>query len=343
MMNYEIWTEQPTLGFYRRGFVPREDYTLAGLWTSGVYTGASGKRYHGLRGFDEFGHGVAHTYMFVQLNENNLVDFSPELYPELHVDQMEDYEYSESADGVHFVGENVQLHTRVGGFDWSDAKGRFDLHVEMLGQACTFWVPEQEGIPFPMLYRSHIGFATGTINGDPVEGFTLYDQSFSKPGVFYFQLPMIRKFEKQWSMWLGRYADGEVFAGYAWKGRGNTGFSAGHLIRRGVSHAFSDARVFTTYDKRGTVWKTRIELGTEVIELEQDSCSDWPAHTFGRVVSTSQGKKIEKSWNFIEWMPDNVEEMLERYFAGEVQPKDAKEAWIENECIVFPEHILRPR
>ena len=343
MITYEIYTEEPTLDFYRRGFSPRENYTLAGLWTSGVFTGASGKRYHGLRGFDEFGHGVAHTYMFVELNKDNLAEFSRELYPELHIDQMENYEYSESPDAIHFVGENVELHTRVGSFDWFDAKGSFRLNVKLLGQACAFWIPEQEGIPLPMCYRSQIGLATGTIDGDPVEGFTLYDASYGNPGVFYFQLPMIRKFEKQWSMWLAKYTDGETFAGLAWKGRGTTGFSAGHLIRNGVSSVFSDARVFTTYDKRGTVWKTRIELGGEVIELEQDSCSDWPAHTFGRVVSTSHGKEIAKSWNFIEWMPDNTDEMLDRYFAGEIQVQHSKEAWIENECIVFPEHILKPR
>ena len=117
MIKYEIWTEQPTIDFYRRDYCPRENYTLAGMWPGGIFTGASGKRYHGMRGFDELVQDNAHTYMFMELNENNLVDNSPDLYEELPLDQMEMFEYSETADAVHFVGENVRLEVRVGSYD----------------------------------------------------------------------------------------------------------------------------------------------------------------------------------------------------------------------------------
>ena len=343
MLRYEIWAERPTLEFYRRGYCPREDYTLAGMWPGGIFTGASGKRYHGMRGFDEMAPDNAHTYIFVELNERNLYDNSPQLYPELPIDQMEMFTYSEAADAVHYVGENVRMEVRVGSFDWYDAKGRFEIHVQQLGQACTFWVPKQEGIPHPIQHRSEIGKATGTINGDPVEGFTFLDSSYSHPGVLYFNLPLIRKIEKQWSMWLVEYRDGEMDAGFVWKGRGDTGFRAAHLILNGSSQAFADSRTSTDYDQRGTVWKSRVELGGQVVDLEQDTVSDWPAHTFGRVVSTSRGKEIAKSWNYIEWMPDNTDEMLERYLCGEIQVHQAREGWIENESIYFPEHILKPR
>jgi hypothetical protein len=343
MLRYEIWAERPTLEFYRRGYCPREDYTLAGMWPGGIFTGASGKRYHGMRGFDEMAPDNAHTYIFVELNERNLYDNSPQLYPELPIDQMEIFTYSETADAVHYVGENVRMEVRVGSFDWHDAKGRFEIHVQQLGQACTFWVPKQEGIPHPIQHRSEIGKATGTINGDPVEGFTFLDSSYSHPGVLYFNLPLIRKIEKQWSMWLVEYRDGEMDAGFVWKGRGDTGFRAAHLILNGSSQAFADSRTSTDYDQRGTVWKSRVELGGQVVDLEQDTVSDWPAHTFGRVVSTSRGKEIAKSWNYIEWMPDNTDEMLERYLCGEIQVHQAREGWIENESIYFPEHILKPR
>ena len=342
MIAYEIFTEKPTLDVYRLSYNPREDYTLAGLWPAVIVTGASGKRYHGMRGFDEVAKGMAHTYIFVELKDHNLTDFSPQLYPELYIDQLEPYEYSESADAVNFVGENVRMRVRAGSYDWYDAKGRFQIHVEQLGHACTFWVPEQKGIPVPIHERSQIGKATGMINGDPVEGFSMFDAGFSHPGVLYFNLPLIRKIEKQWTMWLVEYTDGEIFGGFGWKGRRGTDFSAGHLVRNGVSTAHSDARTFTTYHERGAVWKSRIEVGGEVIEIEQDTCSDWPAHTFGRVVSTSRGKKIAKSWTFAEWIQDNVEELLERYLAGEIQVHQVTEARVENECIIFPDYILNP-
>ena len=341
MIQYEVWTERPTLEIYRRGHCPREDYTLAGMWPGGIFTGASGKRYHGMRGFDELVQNNAHTYMFMEMNKGNLTDNSPNLYPELPIDQFEPFDYSETADAVRYVGENVRLEVGVGRFDWYDAKGRFEIHVQQLGQACTFWVPEQEGIPVPIQHRSEIGKATGKINGDPVEGFTFLDSSYSHPDVMYFHLPLIRKLEKQWSMWVVEYADGEMDAGFAWRGRGQTGFNPAHLIVNGVSTALSDSRTITVYDKRGTVCKTRVELGGEVVELEQDTVSDWPAHTFGNVVSTSRGKKIAKSWNYIEWMPDNTEKLLEGYLSGQIEVHHAQQAWIQNESLFFPDHIFK--
>jgi hypothetical protein len=342
MIKYEVWTEQPTLDFYRRDYCPREDYTLAGMWPGGIFTGASGKRYHGMRGFDELVRDNAHTYTFMELNEQNLNDNSPHLYPdELPFDQFEPFEYSETDDAVHYVGENVRVEVRVGSFDWYDAKGRYEIHVQQVGQACTFWVPEQEGIPVPIQHRSEIGKATGQINGDPVEGFTFLDSSYSHPGVMYFYLPLIQKLEKQWSMWLVEYNDGEMDAGFAWKGRGQTGFSAAHLIVNGVSTALSDSRTFTEYTRRGTAYKARVELGDQVVELEQDTVSDWPTHTFGKVVSTSRGKEIAKGWNYIEWMPDNTEKLLEGYLSGQIEVHHAQEAWIEDESLFFPDHIFK--
>ena len=342
MVKYEVFIEQPTLDFYRLSYSPREDYTCTGLWIGGMFTGASGKHYHGMRGFNEFGHGMAQSYYFMELKELwPAGNFAPDLYPELPIGQMESYEYSESADEVHFVGENVRLDTRVGSFDWYDAKGRWELHAKQLGQAFTFFVSEQDGIALPMQYRSQIGKAMGKINEDPVEGYTYFDVSYSKPGNIYFNLPLLRKIEKRWSSWLVEYTDGEIDGGVAWKGQGDTGFSAGHLLQKGVSTAVSDARVFTTYDERGTVWKTRIELGGEVVELEQDTCTSWPMHTFGRVVSTSRGKEIAKSWTFTEWVPDNVEALTERYLAGEFQDRREllRDVRVENERLVFPEHM----
>lgn len=346
MIRYEVWLEEPRLAEYRRGWCPREDYTLAGMWPGAVLMGASGRRYHGMRGFDELAPNMAHTYVFTQLNENNLRDFSPGLYSELPMDQVEPFEYSESESEVRFAGEHVEVDVREGGFKWRDAKGRFRLEVAQLGSACVLWVPEQEGIPVPIQHRSEIGWAVGEVNGDPVEGFTFLDWSYSRPGRRYFELPLIRKLEKQWSMWLVEYADGQRDAGFVWKGRNETGFSASHLIRAGRSQAVQVGRTETEYDERGTVWRTRLELADEVVELEQDSCSDWPTHTFGPVVSTSRsraGVPITKSWNYCEWMPDNTEDLLDRYLRGEITVEQSRLITVENECVFYPEGVLPGR
>ncbi|MCZ7528740.1 MAG: hypothetical protein M5U14_21635 [Acidimicrobiia bacterium] len=223
MIRYDVWLEEPTLDEYRRGYSPREDYVLAGMWPGAVLTGASGRRYHGMRGFDELKVGMAHTYMFMELATGNRYALPGNLYPELPINQVEAYEYSESAGAVHFVGEHVRMDVAEGWFDWSDAGGRFRLHVEQVGSACTFWVPEQEGIEHPIQHRSQIGRATGEVDGDPVEGFCFLDWSYSHPGRLYFQLPLIRRLEKQWSMWLVEYVDGELDGGSCGRGGGRRG------------------------------------------------------------------------------------------------------------------------
>ena len=343
MIEYEVWLERPTLDDYRRSYCPRDDYSLAGMWPGAVVSDASGRRYHGMRGFDEMAVGMAHTYQFQELIPDGRYGIATELYEELPLNHIEPYEYSESADGVHFVSDNVRLDVREGSFEWSDAKGRFRLHVEQLGSACVLYVPEQEHIPVPIQHRSEMGKATGEVNGEAVEGFTFLDWSYSHPGVLYFHLPLIRKLEKQWSMWLVEYTDGEVDAGFVWKGRGDTGFGASHLIVNAASEAVHSGSTTTTYDDRGTVFRTSLALGDQAIELEQDCCSDWPAHTFGPVVSTSRslaGMPIAKSWNYCEWMPDNIEGLLDLYLTGRLGVHDMEYAHIADECMIYPDEIL---
>jgi hypothetical protein len=59
------------------------------------------------------------------------------------------------------------------------------------------------------------------------------------------------------------------------------------------------------------------------------------------VVSTSRAKEIAKGWNYIEWMPDNTETLLEGYLSGQIEVHSAQEARIENESLYFPEHIYK--
>ena len=340
MVKFEVWTEPSILDFYKWGYSPKENYALAGMWPSVVVTDASGRRYHGIRGFDDLSQGMSRVYHFQDLTEKDLEKktLTPDLYPELPVDYMEEYEYSESTGAVHLAGENVRLDIHDGGWDWYDAKDRWEIHTQrLLGETCNIFVPEQNGIEVPIFYRSQFGLASGKVNDVPVNGFIHFDIAYSHPGILYFHLPLIQKLEKQWSMWLVEYTDGDVDCGFAWKGRGNTEFRPGHLIRNGISTTVTDARTFTTYTERGTIWKTRVEIAGEWFELEQDTVANWPVHTFGQVLSTSRGKEISRSSTFFEWMPDNMEKLLAFYFEGKIQVSDNQNALIENECLVYPE------
>lgn len=52
-----------------------------------------------------------------------------------------------------------------------------------LGQACTFWVPRQDGFEHPVLSRSDFAKASGVVDGDPVGGILILDAIYSTAGL----------------------------------------------------------------------------------------------------------------------------------------------------------------
>ena len=56
---------------------------------------------------------------------------------------------------------------------------------------CTFWVPEQEGYEYPQMLRSHLGKATGTLDGEPVEGLFMLDYIYSRPDAMWTEMGML--------------------------------------------------------------------------------------------------------------------------------------------------------
>ena len=104
MMTYVVWTELSTLMFYRRGFVPRQDSTVAGMWPGRIFTGSSDKRYHGMRGFDKIVPDNAHTYIFVDLNERDVFNNSSQLYPKLCATPIG----VPAVEGLYYVGRRAR-------------------------------------------------------------------------------------------------------------------------------------------------------------------------------------------------------------------------------------------
>jgi hypothetical protein len=158
------------------------------------------------------------------------------------------------------------------------------------------------------MLRSHLGKATGTLDGEPVEGLFMLDYIYSRPDAMWTEMGMLTKLHNVWLNWLVEYDDGGYEGGYAWRGRPGTGFAAAHHVVDGVSTARSDAEVTTHFTGRGSVSRVELALGRDAtFTLEQDGSTDWPLHTCGTVASSSgaAGRSIAKSWNYTEFFPLN--------------------------------------
>jgi hypothetical protein len=343
-MRYHVYLEdEPTLESYRLSHRPREDYAPVFICPFVVLTDRSGAIYNAMRGIQGQHKGETMNMGIYRL-DGQLDAQCPVLFPYSDNPIAEPYRVREDRHAVSYVGDSYRFDFAPARYSWSDARGRFDIQAERLGQVCTFWVPSQEGYQYPQMLRSHLGKATGTIDGEPVEGLFMLDYIYSRPGAMWTEIGMLTKLHNVWLNWLVEYSDGSYEGGYAWRGRPGTGFAAAHHVVDGVSTARSDASIVLDTTERGSVRAVELGLGDDVtMELAQAGSTDWPLHTCGTVASTSRGKTIARSWNFTEYFPLNWpavagyqeahRQLFGRYPSFQRLMEGAR---IENQQLVFP-------
>lgn len=305
-MRYHVYLEdEPTLEGYRLSHQPRPGYAPVFICPFVVLTDDAGQMYNAMRGIQ--GQSKNETMnMGVYRLDGQLDAQCPVLFPYAENPITERYHVTETPDAVSYVGKTWRFDFGVENYRWVDGSGRLDISAQRLGQVCTFWVPEQQGYEYPQMLRSHLGKATGTLDGRPVEGLFMLDYIYSRPDAMWTEMGMLTKLHNVWLNWLVEYEDGGYEGGYAWRGRPGTGFAAAHHVVDGVSSARSDADVTTQHTERGSVTKVDLALGQDSsLSLEQAGSTDWPLHTCGTVSSTSSDRVIAKSWNYTEFFPLN--------------------------------------
>ena len=305
-MRYHVYLEdEPTLESYRLSHQPRAELAPVFICPFVVLTDGSGRLYNAMRGIQ--GQSKNETMnMGVYRLDGRLDEQCPVLFPYRENPIAERFRITESADAVSYAGDTWRFDFGVRDYGWVDGSGRLELTAERLGQVCTFWVPEQEGYAYPQMLRSHLGKATGTLDGEPVEGLFMLDYIYSRPDAMWTEIGMLTKLHNVWLNWLVEYEDGTYEGGYAWRGRPGTGFAAAHHVVDGVSTARSDARVRTHHTERGAVTEVELDLGGDTaLVLDQAGSTDWPLHTCGTVSAINRDKPIARSWNYTEFFPLN--------------------------------------
>jgi hypothetical protein len=296
--------EEPGLDAYRLDYAPRADLAPVFICPFIAVTGTSGAIYNSMRGVQATDKGSVMNMGTYRLS-GLLDEQCPMLFPWSDAPVSEPYRIVEDRDAVSYGSDHFRLDFGVRDYRWTDAGGRLDVRARRLGQVCTFWVPEQPGYDHPQMLRSHLGVATGEIDGDEVHGLFMLDYIYSHPGAMWTEIGMLTKLHNLWLNWLVEYEDGGYEGGYAWRGRPGTGFAAAHHFVDGVSTARTDAQIQTHHTERGTVERVTLGLGDLTVELEQAGSLDWPLHTCGTVSAISTGRKVKRSWNYTEYFPVN--------------------------------------
>lgn len=345
MAKYQSYLEpNPDLDAFRLDYEPRDGLGLVFVCPYAVVSDESGQMYQLMRGVQGYDKNKTINYGIYDVNDD-LDSSGSLLYPYDEVPALEEFWVAEDEDAVSFVGETYRLDFGPDTYRWSDASGRVELEGDKLGQACSFWVPEQEGFEHPQLLRSHTAKVTGDIKGKPVEGLFMVDYIYSNPELMFLEMGMMTSLHNIWLNWMVEYEDGTYEGGFAWRGQPGDDFAAACHIRDGESTARSDAVIETERTDRGTFEHVRLSVGNEVtVEMPQHGAQDWPLHTIGTVSSTSRDKEIARSWNWTENIPLNFEDFVNYREAAEklygTPPSfeavmaDAK---IENNRLVFPD------
>lgn len=305
-MHYRNYLEDtPTKDAYRLSHVPVTGLGTALISPWVVVTGASGAVYQFMRGYG-VGDPTAVLNFGAFRGNGHLDQQAPLVYPFSALPAVEKFTVAETDDAVIYASKHHRLSLGAKGFEWTDADGGIELHASLLGQPCTFAIPQQPGMEHPMLSRSHLGWVTGTIDNDPVEGIWMHDVMYSTPGLTFLESHFLRDVHNYWMNWLVEYEDGSLEGGHAWRGKPGTGFAAAHHYVDGHSIARTDARITAEFTDRGSIHTLRLHLGDDVsVDFEQHGSLDWPIHSYGTVRSISCPKKVKRSWNYTEHFPLN--------------------------------------
>jgi hypothetical protein len=305
-MRYHNYLEDtPTKEEFRTSHIPAPGLGNALISPWVIVNGASGAVYQFMRGY-----GVAEPSVVLNFGAfkgaGTLDEQAPLVYPFSELPVMEKFTIAETDDAVTYSSKHHALSLGAKGFEWTDADHRIELQASLLGQPCTFWIPQQKGMEHPMLSRSHLGWVTGVIDGDPVEGLWTHDHMYSTPGLAFLDSRFLLNVHNYWMNWLVEYEDGAFEGGHAWRGRPGTNFAAAHHYVDGHSIARSDARLSVDFTDRGSIRTLRLQLGDDVsVEFEQQGSLDWPIHSYGTVKSISRSAKVKRSWNYTEHFPLN--------------------------------------
>ncbi len=320
-INVEVNRHTPTLDHYRRQWRPRPGTDLGGIWLGAVVSDASGRKYWAVRGTDDMITGMTHMVSpvcgFRSLPET-LDEPAPHLYDEYStIDWFEPLQYSDSGDSVRLTYSSGYFQRASGGFEWSDASGRWKLAGKTVSDIVVTCVPRQAGIPEDAYYRHELMYVTGTINGIAVSGYGHQDFAYGPPGFAYTELPIARDLQGMWVSYLHEYGDGTLGGGSFWQGRDERPFGPGYSFEDGVTTTHDDIVATPGFTPEGKQSTLEAHLGPDTYSFTFNAQGS-PLHYFGTLDKAPSGKGLSRSWCWIEYAggmltPEILDLIMQQY------------------------------
>lgn len=316
-----------------KGFDP------AGIYIGAIVTSDSGKRYQGCRGYNDLVVGESKVYPFNRLDLGSLNEHAPVLWPEIIPAGASEPITAETTGSEHSYSTATSRFTvRDGSWEWLDYDGGWDLRVRRIGDPYRIEIPRQLDFATGQLHRGELGYAEGTIDGETVRGITFLMYTFvdAGSGVKFIESPLVSVMNNGWFIWMAEMEDGALIAGEGRKGKPGTGWSMSFLVKDGVSQLTRFPEVSLKHAPNGPVERFTVDLDEIKVVANTDACSIWPHVVFGTLESTSDPRKIRRSWSNLEWYPANYKELVAGLRSRAITKEAMREARVENERIIIP-------
>ncbi|UIX31981.1 hypothetical protein [Streptomyces sp. GQFP] len=299
MLRYATYLEKPHHEQFSLGADPRGlSSVLLSCWF--VVTDAQGTTYNMMRGIQA--EDMRSSLNFGSYRGTDEFDRNaPAVVPFREHPVVERFLTRSGPESITYEGKGFRLELGDRTADWTEAGGRIRITTELLGDVSSLYVPEQDLSPHPFVFRSYFAKATGTIDGEPVEGLWQMDTIFSRPGLNLREAGWVDHVYQYWLNWLVEYEDGTLEGGHVFRGMPGTDFTPAHHFVDGRSTVRHDATMTFHRTDRGSIDAITLSLGDDLtVEFAQRGSFDWPAHTYGEVASTTRGKTVARSWNYME-------------------------------------------
>jgi hypothetical protein len=320
-IDFEVTHQTPSPAHYRREWAPAAGVGLAGIWLGAIVSDTSGHRYWAVRGTDDFLIGMTHVVSPIcgfRSLETGLDSDAPHLFDEYStIDWFEPLQYVDTGDRVQTLYPSGRIERDNDGFHWHDAGGRWEIHGKTISDVVITHVPKQDGIDDEVYYRHELMYATGKVNGVEVSGYAHQDFAYGPAGMAYTELPIARQLQGMWVSWIHEYDDGEVGGGSFWQGKDDLVFGPGYQVKNGVTTVHKDIVATPSFNQAGRMASLDTTIGPDSYSFTFDA-SGSPIHVFGPMTSNSSGKKVARSWCWVEYTggmmtPELLDMMMQQF------------------------------
>jgi len=326
--------------------LPLDDYAVdaapAGCESAGVFIGAmltsdSGRRYQGCRGYDVMTPGRSTLYPFNRLDLGSLASHAPLWRPGVHKPGASEA-YATSQDGHAHVQTTPTsvFRAEADRWTWRDFDGGWDLTVRRLGRPYTIVIPRQGDFASGQKHRCELGFAQGTVDGEPVAGLTylMHAARDAGSGVNFVDLPLMKRINAAWYVWMVELEDGTILAGEGRDGRPGTGWRMSYLVEDGAPRLAAEPKINLAHAPNGPVQAFELDLDGLTLSARADACSVWPHVVYGDVAALGDGRRIRRSWSNLEWYPDNYDAVVAGLLSRRITAQMMLGATVEGRVLI---------